>query len=153
MSQHVYTSPTGLYRYTLPAVYLPAAGTSSAYETAFINPADSSTLVCMVKSTNLTPEGVAAFKQAADTTIEKQFFTYVKNPHIRQRGEVARYAAQSVYFYLRHTVSSATGNDYIMHYLFYHRGQEISFIFRTREERLARLQPIVDAVIQSVELL
>ena len=77
----------------------------------------------------------------------------LKDPKIIARGELTIYPEQSIFFHVRHSANTEKENDFMLTYLFYNKGKEINFIFRTKERRLAKVLTEIEKIVNSVKLL
>jgi hypothetical protein len=153
IAQQEYVNTTKTYSFKMPENYQPQKSNHARNEFVFVNRKDTTSLVINVNSNKMTTENVLAFKKAPDAEVEKVFFASIPTPKIVKRGEVESYPTQSVYFHVSHGVKVELENDYMMTYLFYHKGQEINFIFRSKERRLVTILPQIEQIINSVKLL
>ncbi len=151
--QKVYESKSGIYSFTATDKFSPQASNNERNQFVFIDKDDTTSLVVNVNDKDVNQVNLPAFKKASNNDIEKSYFSVIKNPKILKRGELITYPNQTIFFHVTHTVNVEKENDYMMTYLFYHKGKEINFIFRTKERRLNSVLSDIETIINSVKLL
>jgi hypothetical protein len=119
----------------------------------FVNNIDTTSLVVAIKFKVMDKDALLNFKNNTNEAIERSYFIRLKNPKIVTRGEVAKYKDKSIYFFIKQTITAPAENEYMLSYLFYHKGKEINFIFRTKERRLKKVMPKIQAIINSLKFL
>jgi len=152
-AQKEYISSTKMSSFNVPASYQTQKSNHVRNEFVFVSRADTTSLVINVNTNKMTTDNIVAFKKASNSEIEKVYFVSIQKPKIVKRGEVSSYPQQSAYFHVTHGVGNDVENDYMMTYLFYHKGQEINFIFRSKARRLPGVLPQIEEIINSVKLL
>ncbi len=152
-SQKVFDSKSGIYNFKISDKFISQLSNNERNEFVFTDKDDTTSLVVNVNDRPVSKSNLSAFKKASNTDIEKKYFVTLKNPQILKRGELDTYPDQTIFFHLTHSVSSEKENDYMMTYIFYHKGKEINFIFRTKERRLANIFSDIETIVNSVKLL
>ena len=151
--QTKYINPSEIYSFEVPKGYNSQKSNHVRNEFVFVSNSDTTSLVVNVNTMQLTANYVKEFKQATNAEIEKHYFQAVQNPNIVLRGEVESQKDKSIFFHITHDSNSASGNDYMMTYLFYHKDHEIAFIFRSKQRRLSAIIERIDEIVKSVALL
>lgn len=152
-SQKTYTNKDSTYSFVIPEGYTAQPSSHIRNEFVFTNKEDTTSLVVNINESGMTKKNIIAFKKTRDSDVELSFFSVLSNPKIAKRGELNTYPEQTIYFHVNHSVKVEIENDYMMTYLFYHKGKEINFIFRTKARRLPNVSEGIDAIVNSVKLL
>jgi len=152
-SQINFESKSKVYSFTIPNEYESQSSNHARNEFVFLNKGDTTSLVVNVNERPFDRNGYQSFKNATNTDVEKNYFTALKNPQIITRGDLNTYKDKTIFFHVRHTTASSLENDFMLTYLFYNKGKEINFIFRTKERRLEKVLPVIDKIVESVVLL
>jgi hypothetical protein len=153
LAQQEYMSPSKIYSFKIPAGYKSQPSNHERNEFVFVSPSDTTSLVINVNSRVMDEKNLRSFKKATNAEIESRYFVTVTNPKIIKRGDIDTYQSQSIYFHITHATGSDLENDYMMTYLFFHKGKEINFIFRTKAYRLPSIMKKVEEIVHSVKLL
>ena len=122
-------------------------------EFIFVNKTDTTSLVVNVNDVVFNKNEIQSFKKASNAEVEINYFKILKDPKIIARGELTIYPEQSIFFHVRHSANTEKENDFMLTYLFYNKGKEINFIFRTKERRLAKVLTEIEKIVNSVKLL
>jgi hypothetical protein len=150
--QTKFESKSRVYSFTMPDEYESQSSNHIRNEFVFVNKGDTTSLVVNVNERPFDKNGLQSFKNASNADVEKNYFNVLQSPKIITRGDLTTYKDKTIFFHVRHTASSALENDYMLTYLFYNKGKEINFIFRTKERRLDRVLPAIQNIISSVQL-
>jgi hypothetical protein len=151
-SQARFESKSQIYSFTMPDEYKSQPSNHLKNEFIFVNKSDTTSLVVNVNERPFDKNGLQSFKEATNNEIEQNYFTALQNPKIITRGDLSTYKDQTIFFHVRHTVSSSLENDFMLTYLFYNKGKEINFIFRTKEKRIDKVLTTIQNIINSVIL-
>ncbi len=151
-SQTKFESSSGIYSFTMPDTYKNEKSNHQRNEFVFVNKSDTTSLVVNVNDRILDKNSLRAFKAASNNDIEKNYFKVLQEPKIITRGDLAGNKDKTIFFHVRHQVSSTAENDLMLTYLFYNKGKEINFIFRTKEHRLDKVLPEINNIVNSVNL-
>jgi mRNA-degrading endonuclease YafQ of YafQ-DinJ toxin-antitoxin module len=152
-SQTHYQDKIGTYSFEMPDTYKKQKSAHEVNEFVFTNNIDTTSLVINIAISIETKEGIIDFKKATNKEVETNYFKILKNPKIVNRGELDTYKDQSIYFHLQHTASAKLENDFMLIYIFFHKGKEINFIFRTKERRLEKIMEDINTIVNSVKLI
>lgn len=152
-SQNSFQNKSGIYSFKTTGKFTQQASANERNEFIFTDREDTTSLVVNVNDRTFTAADIAALKKASNSEMESGYFKVLKEPKIIKRGELSTYPGQSVFFHVQHGTASEKENNFMMTYIFYHKGKEINFIFRTKERRLAVVQAEIDSIVNSVSLL
>jgi len=153
ISQTKYENKSKEYSFKIPNEYESQSSNHVRNEFVFVNKKDTTSLVINVNERPYNKESLQSFKEETNSDVEKNYFGVLQNPKIIQRGDLSTYKDKTIFFHVRHMVSSSLENDYMLTYLFYNKGKEINFIFRTKERRLDKVLPAIQGIVNSVLLL
>jgi signal peptidase I len=152
-AQTKFESKTKIYSFDMPDEYSNQASNHVRNEFVFVNKSDTTSLVVNVNDRNYDKNGLISFKKATNADVEKNYFNVLTNPQIINRGDLNTYKDKTIYFHVRHKANSSIENDFMLTYIFYNKGKEINFIFRTKERRLDKVLPAIEKIVNSVILL
>jgi hypothetical protein len=152
-SQTKFESKSKIYSFTMPDEYESQSSNHIRNEFVFVNKVDTTSLVVNVNERSFDKSGLQSFKNATSSDVEKNYFNVLESPKIITRGELSTYKDRTIFFHVRHTASSSLENDFMLTYLFYNKGKEINFIFRTKERRLDKVLPAIQKIVNSVLLI
>lgn len=152
-SQKLYKSKSEIYSFEMPPSYQEKPSNHERNEFIFVNNGDTTSLVVNVNDQVIDENYLKGFRKASNEMVEQNFYRTISNPKIVKRGDMVGDQQQSIYFHVTHATTKEAENNYMMNYLFFHKGKEINFIFRTKQRRLDKVLPEVDAIVKSVKLL
>ena len=152
-SQTLYKNKSGLYSFEISDKFTNQASNHERNEFIFTDKADTTSLIVNVNERLMNKINLDAFKKASNQDVEINYFNILSNPKILKRGQLNNYPNQSIFFHVTHDVKIEKENNYMMTYLFYHKGKEINFIFRTKQRRRETLFADIDKIVNSVKLL
>ena len=152
-AQTKFENKSKIYGFTMPDEYESQTSNHVRNEFVFANKVDTTSLVVNVNDRPFDKDALKAFKKASNSDVEKNYFSVLQGPKIITRGDLATYKDRTIFFHVRHQVSSPSENDLMLTYLFYNKGKEINFIFRTKERRLEKVLPALEKIVNSVVLL
>ena len=152
-SQVEFENKTKVYSFTMPVQYENQASQQLRNEFVFVNKADTTSLVVNVNERLYSKKELQSFKEASNSDVESRYFNVLQNPKIIDRGELSTYKDHTIFFHVSHSVQTEKENDYMLTYLFYNKGKEINFIFRTKGRRLEKVLPEIIKIVNSVKLL
>lgn len=152
-AQTTYESKDKVYSFVMPDKYTSQASSHVRNEFIFVNKQDTTSLVVNVNEATMTKENLVAFKKTSNKDVENSFFSIIDSAKITKRGELKTYPDKTIYFHLSHKAKTEAENDYMLSYIFNHKGKEINFIFRTKARRLSNVSEEIDNIVNSVKLL
>ena len=136
----------------MPDEYKSQSSNHIRNEFVFVNKLDTTSLVVNVNEQSFDKNGLQSFKKATNADVEKNYFNVLESPKIITKGDLSTYKDRTIFFHVRHTAASSLENDFMLTFLFYNKGKEINFIFRTKERRLDKVLPAIQNLVNSVVL-
>ena len=151
-SQTKFESKFKTYSFSMPEEYQSQSSNHLRNEFVFVNKVDTTSLVVNVNERPFDKNSLQSFKNATNADVEKNYFNVLQSPKITTSGDLSTYKDRTIFFHVRHKASVTEENDYMLTYLFYNKGKEINFIFRTKERRLDKVLPTIEKIVNSVLL-